>query len=236
MKSHSVANLPTLRELLAAGAHFGHRRERSTPAARKYTFVVRDGVCVIDLEETQRALTESAQLLEEMASQGKTVLFVGTKRQAQAAIKDSAEKAGMPYVSNRWLGGTLTNFAVIRKNIQRLIDIEQLLLDDKEAAKYTKRERLQMSEEAKKLHGTLDGILALTKVPDMVIVVDPREEATTIKEARRLEIPVMALCDTDANPQYVDHVIPANDDAPKTVELILGFLADAIVRGKGKVS
>lgn len=234
MKSKTTADLPSLRDLLAAGAHFGHRKEWSKPAARQYTYVIREGVSVIDLEETQSKLAEAGQFMEDRASQGAVMLFVGTKRQAAPAVVEAAQKVGMPVVAERWLGGTLTNFDVIRGNIQRMVDMEQLLANEKEVAKLTKRERLRMQEEVNKLHKNLDGIAELVKLPDLLIVVDPSEEKTAVAEARRLSIPIVALCDTDVDPNLIDYVIPGNDDAPKTIELVLTYLADAIARGQAK--
>lgn len=234
MKSKTTADLPTLQALVEAGTHFGHRRERSTPAAQKYTFVVRDGVSVINLEETQKQLLEAVHYLEDKVSGGATVLFVGTKRQAAKAIKDVADRIGMPSVSTRWLGGTLTNFAVIRKNIDRLVSMEKILSDEALRTNHTKRELARMQDAADKLHTNLDGIATMTRLPDMLLVVDPREEQTAVHEANRMGIPVIALCDTDVNPDAFFLPIPANDDAPKAIELILNFLGDAIARGKEK--
>ena len=235
MKSKTTADLPSLRELLAAGAHFGHRKEWSTPASREYTFVIRDGVCVINLEETQTRLVDVGKYLEEQAAQGATILLVGTKRQASEIVKNIGLAHSILFVHQRWLGGTLTNFAVIRSNIQRLAEIEQTLGDDKKTATMTKREVARLSEQAKKLHSNLDGITAMTKLPDILLVIDPTEEATAIREAKTLGIPVVAICDTDADPSLIQYFVPANDDAPKTIELLLTYLGNAIARGKEKV-
>lgn len=234
MKSKTVSNLPDLKTLANAGAHFGHRRERSTPAAKKYTFIVRDGVLVINLEETQKQLLEAARYLEDLVAKGGTVLLVGTKRQAASAVAEVAKKVGMPFVAERWLGGTLTNFTVIRKNIERLAEIEKILANEANRGKYTKREWARLTEIAKKLHAQLDGITEMTKRPDALLVVDPHEEETAVREAARLNIPVIAICDTDVNPDQFFLPIPANDDAPKTIQLILNFLGEAIARGKEK--
>ncbi len=235
MKSKTTADLPSLRDLLAAGAHFGHRKEWSKPSARKFTYVVRDGVSVINLEETQAKLAEAGHALEEHASKGAVFLFVGTKAQAAGALAEAAQKVAMPFVADRWLGGTLTNFDVIRGNIQRMADMEQLLANEKEAAKLTKRERGQMQEHINKLHKNLDGIAEMVKLPDMLIVIDPSEEETAVREARRMHIPVMALCDTNVDPSLLDFPIPGNDGAPKTVQIVLDYLTNAIVRGKANI-
>jgi small subunit ribosomal protein S2 len=236
MKSKTTADLPSLRELLAAGAHFGHRKEWSTPASKEYTFVIRDGVCVINLEETQTRLNDVMHYLEEQASRGASILLVGTKRQASEIVKKIGSEQGILFVHQRWLGGTLTNFTVIRSNIQRLAELEQTLGDDQAVANMTKREIARLTEQAKKLHTTLDGITAMTKLPDILLVIDPTEEATAIREAKTLGIPVVAICDTDADPALFNHFIPANDDAPKTIELLLTHLGKAISRGKQKMS
>lgn len=236
MKSKTTADLPTLRDLLAAGAHFGHRKEWSTPAAREYTFTIRDGVSVIDLEQTQTHLTDVARYLEEKAAAGATILLVGTKRQASEIVERVGTDNGILFVHQRWLGGTLTNFSVIRANIQRLANLEQTLGDEKSVTNLTKRELARMKEAARKLHATLDGITAMTKLPDILFVVDPTEEVTAIREAKTLGIPVVAICDTDADSAEIDYFVPANDDAPKTIELLLTYLGKAIKRGIEKSS
>lgn len=234
MKSKTTADLPSLQALASAGAHFGHRRERSAPAAQKYTFVVRDGVSVINLEQTQEQLLEAGRYLEERTASGARVLFVGTKRQAASIIAEVAQRCASPFVSERWLGGTLTNFNVIRKNIDRLVEIEKTLSDEANRAKNTKREWARLSDEKTKLHTNLDGITTMTRLPEVLVVVDPHEEKTAINEANRLNIPVIALCDTDVDPSEFFLPIPANDDAPKTIELILNYLGDSVARGAAK--
>ncbi len=231
MKSQTSVSIPSLRDMLAAGVHFGHRKERSKPATRQYTYLIRDGVCVINLELTQEQLIKAVRLLEDVTADGKIILLVGTKRQAREALIGIAKQTGMPYVANRWLGGTLTNYAVIRQNIQRLLDLDRILGTEQESAKFTKRERLRMEEQARKLHGMFDGITEMTKLPDYLLVVDPYEEATAVREAERVGIPVLALCDTDGDPNHLFLPIPTNDDAPKAIELLLSTLGAAISRG-----
>ncbi|MBI4175313.1 30S ribosomal protein S2 [Candidatus Berkelbacteria bacterium] len=226
--SKTTPTLPTLRELLAAGAHYGHRKERSKPAARKFTHVIRDGVCIINLEATRDHLERAAKILKGLVDDNKTVLFVGTKRQAAATVARVATDLGMPSVTRRWLGGTLTNFEVIRKNVAQLTDLDRRLTDETQRAKYTKRELLKDDERAKKLHQVFDGIMELTKLPDLLFVIDPHEEKTAVAEAQSLAIPIMALCDTDTNPDQITYPIPGNDDAPKTVDLVLTYLAGAM--------
>lgn len=234
MKSKMTSEAPSLRDLIDAGAHFGHRKEWSTPASRAFTFTVRDGVCVINLEETQSRLVAAATYLEEQASRGATILLVGTKRQAQEAVARLGKELGIFFVGQRWLGGTLTNFSVIRNNVQRLARIEQTLGDEKAAAALTKREKLRLAEHAKKLHRTLDGITDMTKLPDVIVVIDPAEETTAVREARAMGLSIVAILDTDADPTEIDYPIPANDDAPKTIELLLTYLGEAIKRGNEK--
>lgn len=226
--------LPTLQELLEAGAHFGHRKERSAPTSRQYTFVIRDGVCVINLEETQAKLQEAMTYLKSLDLTEQTVLFVGTKRQARDTIRSVAEALHMPYIADRWMGGMLTNFEIIRENVKRLQSLDQILADDAKQSRYKKKELLGMKDEAEKLHRNFDGIVNLERLPDVLVIVDPHEEAIALREARALGIPVVALCDTDADPEVITYPIPANDDAPKTVQLILGQLKSALERPESK--
>lgn len=235
MKSKTTAELPSLRDLMGAGAHFGHSRARSHPESGQFTFVIRDKICVIDLEKTQTQMIEAGEKLKSLIADGKTVILVGTKRQARDSVKTAADAMGMPYVTNRWLGGTLTNFATIRKNIDRLAELEKMTADDKEIAKYTKRERLRLAEKIRKLHSMLDGITSLTRIPQMLLVVDPHEEEIAVREAKKVGIPVMAVCDTDAKIADILFPIPANDDAPKAIEMILTYLSQIAGRASEKI-
>jgi len=225
--------LPTLVEMLDAGVHFGHKKQRSYPRARKYTYCLRDGIYVINLDLTLEKMQEALDFLSKSANEGKTILLVGTKNQAKSVIVETAKKTEMPYVSNRWLGGTLTNFETIRKSIKYLEELEKLVGSDEFKA-FTKNERMKTEKEIKKLHHTFDGILTLSKLPDVLFALDAKEEDIAIAEAIKKNIPVVAVCDTDADPDKVDYPIPANDDALKSIEMIVNLIGEAIIEGKAK--
>ncbi|MBI4032305.1 30S ribosomal protein S2 [Candidatus Berkelbacteria bacterium] len=230
----SETTLPTLRELVDAGAHFGHRRSRSYPAARQYTYAVRDRLFVINLEATREKLGEAMAALEAMAAEGQTIMFVGTKPQAAEAIKTTATIAGMPYVNQRWLGGTLTNFTTIRANLEKLNHLTSLV-ETQEFEQFSKRDRGQITKQLAKLERMFTGMKDLNGKPDALIVVDITEEDVATAEANSAGIPIIGIVDTNANPNLVTHPIPANDDSRRTIELILNLLAEAIVRGKAKM-
>lgn len=229
-KQVASRTLPTLQTLLEAGAHFGHRKERSVPTARQYTFVIRDGVSVINLEQTLAKLQAVIAFLKTFDLTNQTILFVGTKRQARDTVKEVAVALAQPYVSERWMGGTLTNFDIIRENIKRLTALDQILSDPAKQSRHTKKELLKMNEEAAKLHKNFDGIVGLERLPNVLMIVDPHEEAIALSEARSLDIPVIAICDTDTDPDSITFPIPANDDAPKTIRLILEQIRWALER------
>lgn len=223
--------IPTLEEMLKAGVHIGHKKERSYPKSKKYTFCVREGVYVIDLEKTQEMLKAAAEFLTKSVKEGKNILFVGTKRQIKSIVENVAKEAGMPYISERWLGGTLTNFETVRRNIKHLEELENLKKSD-EYKNYTKHEKLKIDEEIEKLNKIFAGILKMDKLPDILFVVDSVEEENAVKEAIKKEIPIVAVCDTNANPDIIDYPIPANDDALKSVELIVKFIGNVIKETK----
>lgn len=224
--------MPTIKELIEVGAHFGHLRARSHPKARAFTFEVRDRVLIINLDKTIEQLKQAAEYCKDFAKEGKTMLFVGTKKQIQAALAAAAQRADMPYVNHRWLAGTLTNFDEIVKNVRKLEQIETTL---KESTIETKRERGKLQEEANKLQTLYGGIKDLKTLPDALLVVDGFQEKTALDEARRLNIPIVALTDTTVNPELIDYLVAANDDSPKTVAMLLNVLVEAIVEGKSKV-
>lgn len=224
--------MPTVKELIESGAHFGHLKAHSHPRAKQFAFEIRDKVIIIDLDKTIETLKQAADFCYELAKQGKTLLFVGTKKQAQDVIMPAAQSVAMPYVNNRWLAGTLTNFEEIVKNIRRLEQLETKL---KESSDQTKREKINISKKIEKFHKLLDGIRQLGALPDALIVVDAATESTTIEEANKVGIPIIAITDTNADPQKIDYPIPANDDSKKTIELILNVLAKAISQGKEKL-
>lgn len=212
--------MPTLSELLEVGAHFGHKKERSFPKARKFTYTIRDSVYVIDLEKTIEGLEAAIEYMQKTIQAGKIILFVGTKRQAKAAVKTTAENLKMPYVVERWLGGMLTNFETIHKSLKQLEKLEELVKSE-DFQKYTKKERKRIEEKIIKLNSTFSGLNKMTKLPDILFIVDTAKESVAAAEARKIGIPIVGICDTNANPDLVDIPIPANDDSEKTIQLIL---------------
>ena len=220
-------NMPTLSELLEAGAHFGHKKERSFPKAKKFTYTIRDSVYVIDLEKTLEGLTSAINKLQELFQEGKIILFIGTKRQAKEAVKKTAESLKMPYVVERWLGGMLTNYETINKSLKQLEKLEELTKNP-EFQKYTKKERKRIEEKIAKILSTFGGLRKMIKLPDALFVVDTAEEKVAVLEARKMEIPIIGICDTNANPDLVDYPIPANDDSEKTINLLLNKIAESL--------
>lgn len=226
-------SIPGLKDLLKAGVHFGHSVGRWHPKAEPYIHSARSGVHIIDLEKTQVALTDVLARVEKMAAEGKTILYVGTKRQAEEIMIKEATRAGSPFVTSRWLGGLLTNFNTMRP----MLDAYRKLCADKESGaweKYTKKERVQLEKLVSKKDLLLRGLKSVTKLPDALFVVDVRKEKTAIREAQVCGVPVIAVVDTNINPEQVTHVIPANDDATKSIALITKLVSDAIVEGKKK--
>ncbi len=220
-------------QLVEAGAHFGHLTRRWNPKMKPYIFMEKNGIHIIDLKKTLQQLNAAAQAITEITAQGNKIMFVGTKKQAQNIIETEARRCDMFWVSSRWLGGMLTNYATIRKSIKRLHLIEKQETDGT-FDKITKKERLQLGRERDKLKKVLEGIEHMTRLPGAVFVVDIKKEAIAVQEARRLNIPVFAIVDTNCDPDTVDYVIPANDDAVKTIELILKVIADAVIEGSMK--
>lgn len=226
-----TATLPTLKELMAKGAHFGHKKERSHPKARPFTYTLREGIYIIDLQKTQEGLAKALAAAASLAQDGKTILFVGTKPQAEAIVKQAAETAGMPYVTHHWPGGLLTNFETVLTNLKRLEAMEEQLSAEQRPMK-TKKERRVLAEKIRKTNEMLGGVRSLQALPDALFVVDTVAEATAVGEAQRLEIPVIAICDTNANPELIDYPIPANDDAKGTIELIVTLVSQTIAANK----
>jgi small subunit ribosomal protein S2 len=224
-----------LTQLIEAGAHFGHLTRRWNPKMKPYIFMEKNGIHIIDLKKTQTLINESAEALAKLVSDGgKNVLLVGTKKQAKSVVVSEAKRAGMNWVSERWLGGMLTNFGTIRKSIKRLQNIEKQETDGT-FEKITKKERLFLTRERDKLKKVLEGVETMTKLPGAVFVVDIKKESIALREAKRLNIPVFAIVDTNCDPDYIDYMIPANDDAVKTIELILKIMADAVLEGQAKL-
>lgn len=226
-----MPTIPTLLELLQAGVHFGHKTSKSHPKMSPFIFGVKNSVHIINLEETQKHLTKALDFLKDQASQGKKILFVGTKKQAQAIIKKYALECGMPYAAGRWLGGTITNFSVVSLLIQKMKTL-RAQRDSGELAKYTKKEQLDFTREIERLEKSVGGLQDLLTLPDVVFIWDTRTEETVLREAQKKKIPIVAVCDTNVDPTGIDYVIPANDDAVKSVELIVRLVAAAIQEGK----
>ena len=222
-------------ELLAAGCHFGHLTRRWNPKMRAYIFMERNGIHIIDLMKTRILLEEACNAIANIAAEGKRILFVGTKKQAKEVIREEAVRTGEFYVSERWLGGSLTNFTTIRKSVKRLTNIEKMESDGT-FDKITKKEGLFLQREKEKLNNVLSGVVDMTRLPGALFVVDVKKEAIAVKEANRLNIPVFAIMDTNCDPDGIDYVIPANDDAIKSVQVITKAFADAVLEGKERSS
>ena len=223
-----------LTQLIEAGAHFGHLTRRWNPKMKPYIFMEKNGIHIIDLKKTQSHIVSSAEDLAGIVSEGKTILFVGTKKQAKNVIESEAKRCGMNWVSERWLGGMLTNYATIRKSIKRLHNIEKQESDGT-FDKITKKERLFLSREKDKLKKVLEGVETLNKLPGALFIVDIKKESIAVKEAKKLHIPVFAIVDTNCDPDEIDSLIPANDDAVKTIELVVKYMADAVLEGQAKL-
>ena len=220
-----------MKQLLEAGVHFGHQTRRWDPKMAEYIFQARNGIHIIDLQKTSKKIDEAYAFLKEQVEEGKTVLFVGTKKQAQECIKEAAEKCGMYYVDQRWLGGMLTNFDTIRTRVQRLKDLEKMQ-EDGTFDVLPKKEVILLKKEMEKLERNLGGIKEMEEIPGVIFLVDPKKEHIAILEAKKLGIPVIGLVDTNCNPEEVDYAIPGNDDAIRAVKLITDVMANAIIEGR----
>ena len=221
---------PTFEQLLEAGCHFGHLKRKWNPAMAPYIFMERNGIHIIDLYKTVAKVDEAAEVMKNLAKQGKKVLFVATKKQAKQVVADKAASVGMPYVIERWPGGMLTNFPTIRKAIKKMTTIDKMTKDGT-FDNLSKREKLQITRQRAKLEKTLGSIVDLTRLPSALFVVDVMKEHIAVREANRLGIPVFGMVDTNSNPNNIDYVIPANDDATKSVEVILGAICEAMNEG-----
>ena len=221
----------TMRQLLEAGVHFGHQTRRWNPKMRPYIFGDKNGIHIIDLRQTIEQTEAAYELVRDLTANGGSVLFVGTKKQAQSVIEESAQRASMPYVNNRWLGGMLTNFNTIHKRILYMHELERMD-ESGEMEALPKKERLRLRREQAKLETVLGGVRDLHSIPDAVFIVDVRTEETAVKEARRLGVPIIALVDTNCDPDMVDFVIPGNDDAIRAAQLMTSVIADACVEGR----
>ncbi|WP_062205956.1 30S ribosomal protein S2 [Streptomyces sp. NBRC 109706] len=221
----------TMRELLESGVHFGHQTRRWNPKMKRFIFTERNGIYIIDLLQSLSYIDRAYEFVKETVAHGGTVMFVGTKKQAQQAIAEQATRVGMPYVNQRWLGGMLTNFSTVHKRLQRLKELEQIDFEDVAASGLTKKELLVLSREKAKLEKTLGGIREMQKVPSAVWIVDTKKEHIAVGEARKLNIPVVAILDTNCDPDEVDYKIPGNDDAIRSVTLLTRVIADGVAEG-----
>lgn len=220
----------SMKELLEAGVHFGHRTRRWNPKMRPYIFTERSGIHIIDLQQTMQRLNEYAGMIREISARGGTILFVGTKRQAQATVQQEADRCGMPYINQRWLGGTLTNWVTIKQRIDYLLQVERRF-DAGEFRTLSKKEQLGIQREIEKLNRRIGGLKTMRRLPDLIFIVDINTEDLAVMEANKLRIPTIAMVDTNSNPDLVDHVIPSNDDAIRAVKLIVSVIADAVEEG-----
>jgi small subunit ribosomal protein S2 len=220
----------TMKELLEAGVHFGHQTKRWNPKMKEYIFGERNGIYIIDLQKTLKLFKEASKFVTELCAGGKTILFVGTKRQAQDAVAEEATRAGMPYINQRWLGGLLTNWVTVQKSVKRLQELDEMAVDGRYEL-LTKKEVIRLERERKHLQANLAGIKTMKRLPDALFIVDSNNEAIAVKEARKLGIPVVAVVDTNCDPTVVDYVIPGNDDALRAIRLFTSKIADSASEG-----
>ena len=226
-----MANVVSMKQLLEAGVHFGHQTRRWNPKMAEYIFTERNGIYIIDLQKTVKKLDEAYKFVHDVAADGGEIIFVGTKKQAQESIKEEAERCGMPYVNARWLGGMLTNFKTIRGRVARLAQLKAMA-EDGTFDMLPKKEVAGLELEIEKLEKYLGGITEMKKIPQAMFIVDPRKERNAINEARKLNIPIVAIVDTNCDPDEIDYVIPGNDDAIRAIRLISSVMANAIQEGK----
>ncbi|MGB7265940.1 MAG: 30S ribosomal protein S2 [Terracidiphilus sp.] len=220
----------TMKELLEAGVHFGHQTKRWNPKMKEYIFGERNGIYIIDLQKTLKLFKDASKFVTDLCASGKTILFVGTKRQAQDAIAEEATRAGMPYINQRWLGGLLTNWITVQKSVKRLQELDEMAVDGRYDL-LTKKEVIRLERERKHLQANLAGIKTMKRLPDALFIVDSNNETIAVKEARKLGIPVVAVVDTNCDPTVVDYVIPGNDDALRAIRLFTSKIADSAAEG-----
>jgi small subunit ribosomal protein S2 len=221
-----------MKQLLEAGVHFGHETKRWNPKFKRYIFAERNGIFIIDLQKTLQESERAFDYLKDTAARGGTILFVGTKKQAQEILAAEARRCGMPYLNERWLGGTLTNFKTIRSRVERLKELERMF-EDESILRYSKKEQIDLGKELHRLQRYLGGIKDMTRLPDVLFVIDPTKEAIAVREANKLRIPVVALADTDSDPDVLDYIVPGNDDAIRSIQLVTARLADTIIEVRG---
>jgi len=226
-----MATTGLIKQLLEAGVHFGHQTRKWNPKMKPYIFGQRSGIYVIDLEQTADAILKACDFLRTKAKEGKDILFVGTKKQAQDIIKEEALRCNMFYINQRWLGGALTNFSTVQKSVARLKELQKLL-EPGQVSSFTKKEAIQLKKEMDKLSKNLTGIMEMKRLPSALFIVDPKKDEIAVKEARRLFIPIVSLIDTNGDPDVIDFVIPGNDDAIKSIKLVTSLIADAVLEGR----
>ncbi len=231
-----MPTIPTLEELLKSGMHFGHQTAKRHPSMEKYIYTVRNTVHIFDLEKTQNELQRALDFIKEVASKGGVILFLGTKKQGRDIVKKYAQETNMPYISGHWLGGTFTNFKVLHKLVEKLDFLERQETDPDYEKKFTKKERLKFSIEKEKLLSTIGGIRNMSRVPDALYLIDAKDELTGVKEAKRRNVPTIAICDSNIDAKNIDYVIPGNDDAVKSIELVTRLVAEAIKEGQAEFS
>jgi len=234
VKKKNMAKAPKIEDMLKAGMHFGHRTNRWHPKMKQFIFTSKNGIYIIDLKKAQEKLQEAMDFITKLVSENKSILFVGTKNQVSAPLKKMAIAAGQPYISGKWLGGYLTNFAFVKKSVKKYLDLIEKR-DTGKLEKYTKKERLDFEREINKLELRVGGLTTLNKMPDALFVWDIKEEETAVKEAQQKNIPIIAICDTNVNPEEVNYPIPGNDDSTKTIKLVLDALEEAVAEGKKNV-
>lgn len=221
-----------MKQLLEAGVHFGHETKRCNPKMKRYIFAERNGIFIIDLQKTLVESEKAFNFLRDVAARGGTILFVGAKKQAQEILAAEAKRCGMPYINERWLGGLMTNFKTIRTRVERLKDLEAMFADES-ILRFTKKEQIDYGKEMSRLQRYLGGIRDMTRLPDALFIIDPTKEAIAVKEANKLGIPAVALADTDSDPDVLDFIIPGNDDAIRSIQLVTSRLADVIIEVRG---
>ncbi|MFA5131043.1 MAG: 30S ribosomal protein S2 [Patescibacteria group bacterium] len=229
-----MVKVPQLEDMLKAGMHFGHRTNRWHPKMKQFIFTSKNGIYIIDLKKTQDQLQLALEFMAKLVAEGKSILFVGTKNQVSEPLKKLAVEIGQPYIVGKWLGGYLTNFTVVKKSVKKYLDLIEKR-DGGKLEKYTKKERLNFDREIKKLEMRVGGLTALNKMPDALFIWDIKEEETAVREAQQKNIPIVAICDTNVNPEEVSYAIPANDDSTKTIKLILESIKDALVEAKKSI-
>ncbi len=223
----------SLKELLEAGVHFGHQTKKRNPKMKKYIYNERNGIHIIDLQQTIKLFDEASRFMSNIAAQGKTVLFVGTKKQAQDAIAEEAERAGMPYVNQRWLGGLLTNFVTLKKSMKKFKELQKMKLDG-DFEHFSKKDASKLEKKYKKMDKLFQGIKDMETLPEALFVIDPRKEDIAVGEAKKLKVPVVAVVDTNCDPDMIDYVIPGNDDAIRAIKLFASRISDAVNEGKNQ--